>query len=128
MIGSRNLAINVQKQIDRFIMNNLHLKIKQNKIINCNEDSIKFLGFKIYFVKSHKKIKVIWNQYRGIVKYRNKVFARIKQSDERLAKVAIFELKKNLIKAFRINFSKLGKNLVTQIFVKLQIFLRINFY
>ena len=59
MIGSRNLALNVQKQINRFIVNNLHLKIKQNKIINCNEDSIKFLGFKIYFAKSYKKIKVI---------------------------------------------------------------------
>jgi len=58
MIGSRNLALNVQKQINRFIVNNLHLKIKQNKIINCNEDSIKFLGFKIYFAKSYKKLKL----------------------------------------------------------------------
>jgi len=109
VVGPRSLAFNIQKQIDTFIKSDLHLEIKQNKIVNRNEGSVKFLGFAIYLAKFHKKTRVKWNFYASIAKYRNRVLARIKKSDARLAKAAVFELKKNLIKAFRVNFSKSKK-------------------
>jgi retron-type reverse transcriptase len=109
VVGPRNLALSIQKQIDTFIKSDLHLEVKQNKIVNRNEGSVKFLGFRIYLAKFHKKTRVKWNHFASIAKYRSRVIARIKKSDARLAKAAVFELKKNLIKAFRVNFSKSGK-------------------
>jgi hypothetical protein len=109
VVGPRNLARSIQKQRDTFIKSDLHLEVKQNKIVNRNEGSVKFLGFRIYLAKFHKKTRVKWNPFASIAKYRRRVIARIKKSDARLAKAAVFELKKNLIKAFRVNFSKSGK-------------------
>jgi len=128
VVGPRSLALNIQKQIDTFIKSDLHLEVTQNKIVNRNEGSVKFLGFTIYLAKFHKKTRVKWNHLASIVKYRNRVLARIKKSDARLAKAAVFEMKKNLIKAFRVNLSKSGKNLMGRTFGKLPTFLLTNFY
>lgn len=108
IVGSKKIAVSVQKQINTFIKSNLHLEIKHSKIINRNEGSVPFLGFRIYLAKFHKKTRVKWNKFASIAKYRRRVLARIKKSDARLAKAAVFKIKKNLIKAFRINFSKDG--------------------
>lgn len=109
IVGPRSLVLNAQKQIDIFIKSDLHLKIKQNKIVNRNEGSIQFLGFQIYFATFCKKTRVKWNKFASTAKYRRRVLARINKSDARLAKAAVFEFKKNLIKAFRVNLSKRGK-------------------
>lgn len=100
------MAVSIQKQINTFIKSNLHLKIKQNKIVNRNQGSVPFLGFRIYLAKFHKKTRVKWNKFASIAKYRKRVIARIQKSDARLAKAAVFEMKKNLIKAFRVNLGK----------------------
>lgn len=108
IVGSKKIAISIQKQINTFIKSNLHLEIKQNKIINRNEGSVQYVGFRVYLAKFHKKTRVKWNKFASITKYRKRVLARIKKSDARLAKAAVFEMKKNLIKAFRVNLSKHG--------------------
>lgn len=107
--GPRSLVLNIQKQIDIFIKSDLHLEVKKNNIVNRNEGSVQFLGFQIYFAAFYKKTRVKWNKLASMSKYRRRVLARINKSDARLAKAAIFELKKNLIKAFRINLSTRGK-------------------
>lgn len=109
MVGPRSLVLSTQNQIDIFIKSDLHLRIKQNKIVNRNEGSVKFLGFQIYFATFCNKIRSKWNKFASMAKYRRRVLARINKSDARLAKAAVFELKKNLIKAFRVNLSKRGK-------------------
>ena len=109
MAGPRSLVLNAHKQIDIFIKSDLHLEVKQNNIVNRNEGSVKFLGFRIYFAAFYKKTRVKWNKFASMAKYRKRVLARINQSDTRLAKAAVFELKKNLIKAFRFNLFKRGK-------------------
>jgi hypothetical protein len=109
MIGSKSLVFNAQKQIDIFVKSDLHLKIKQSKVMNRNENYVKFLGFQIYFATFCKKTKVKGNKFASIAKYRRRVLARINKSDARLAKAAVFEFKKNLVKAFRVNLSKHGK-------------------
>jgi hypothetical protein len=76
VVGPRSLALNIQKQIDTFIKSDLHLEVKQNKIVNRNEGSVKFLGFNIYLAKFHKKTRVKWNHYASIAKYRSRVLAR----------------------------------------------------
>lgn len=108
ILGPKKFVISVQKQIDTYIKSNLHLEIKQNKIVNLNESSVQFLGFVIYFVKFKKKTKVKLNRCVNIVNYRERVFACIQKYDAKLAKAAVFEIKKNLIQAFRINLSKHG--------------------
>ena len=110
VVGSRKLTFSIQKQINTFIKSDLHLEVKKSKIVNRNEGSVKFLGFIIYLAKFHKKTRVKWNEFASIAKYRKRVLARIKKSDARLAKAAVFELKKNLIKAFRVNLLKAEKN------------------
>jgi len=77
--------------------------------VNRNEGFVKFIGFRVYFAKFHKKTRVKWNKFASIAKYRNRVRVRIHKSDARLAKAAVFELKKNLIKAFCENLSKQEK-------------------
>lgn len=109
IVGPRSLVFNTQKQIDTLIKSDLHLKIKQNRIVNRNEGSVKFLGFQIYFGVFCKKTRVKWNKFASMTKYRRRVLARINKSDARLAKAAVFEFKKNLIKAFRVNLSTRGK-------------------
>lgn len=113
IVGSRNQASMIQKQIDTFIKSDLHLEVKYNKIVNRNEGSVNFLGFRIYLAKFHKKSRVKWKEFSSIAKYRRRVHARLKKSDARLAKAAVFELKKNLIKAFRVNFSERAKKFNT---------------
>lgn len=108
VVGSKKLAVSVQKQINTFIKSNLHLEIKQNKIVNRNEGSVHFLGFRIYLAKFHKKTRVKWNKFASIAKYRRRVLARIQKSDARLAKAAVFEIKKNILKAFRKKLSESG--------------------
>ena len=85
------------------------MEIKQNKIVNRNEGFVLFLGFKVYLAKFHKKTRVKWNKFASIAKYRNRVCARIKKSDARLASATVFALKRDLIKAFRINLSERSK-------------------
>jgi retron-type reverse transcriptase len=109
IVGPRSLVLNTQKQIDTLIKSDLHLKIKQNRMVNRNEGSVKFLGFQIYFAVFCKKTRVKWNKFASMTKYRRRVLARINKSDARLAKAAVFEFKKNLIKAFRVNLSTRGK-------------------
>ena len=58
IVGLRSLVLNAQKQIDTFIKSDLHLKIKQNQIVNRNEGSVKFLAFQIYFAAFYKKTRV----------------------------------------------------------------------
>ena len=103
------MVLHTQKQIDIFIKSDLHLEVRQNNIVNRNEGFVKFLGFQIYFAVFSKKTRVKWNKLASIAKYRRRVIARMNKSDARLAKAAVFELKKNLIKAFRVNLSKRGK-------------------
>ena len=58
VVGSKKMAVSIQKQINTFIKSNLHLKIKQNKIVNRNQGSVPFLGFRIYLAKFHKKLEL----------------------------------------------------------------------
>jgi Type II intron maturase len=109
IVGPRSLVLHAQNQIDIFIKSDLHLEVKQNNIVNRNEGSVKFLGFQIYFAAFYKKTRVKWNKLASMAKYRRRVLARINKSDARLAKAAVFELKKNLIKAFRVHLLKRGK-------------------
>lgn len=58
VVGSRSLAIETQKTVDRFLKSDLHIEIKKSSIINQNERGIKFLGFIIYFSNSTKKTQI----------------------------------------------------------------------
>ena len=100
IVGPRNLAIKTQKTVDRFLKSDLHIKIKKNSIINQNEGKIKFLGFIIYLSHFTKKTQTKYNQFVSIAKYKKKMTAKLKMSNAHLAKNAVFNIKKNLLKAF----------------------------
>jgi retron-type reverse transcriptase len=99
--GTKKMAFRIRDKIDNFIKSNLHLEVKQNKIVNRNEGPVKFLGFLIYLVKFRHKTRTNWNKFASIEKYRRRAQARLVKSDARLANATIFALKKNLLRAFR---------------------------
>lgn len=101
---SKKMAVTLQKQIDIYLKNDLHLEIKQNSIISRNENLTLFVGYKIKVVK--KLNNIMLSKFANIGKYRNRLRAILKKSDARLAKSAVFALKKKLINTFRVNLFK----------------------
>jgi retron-type reverse transcriptase len=108
IVGSRKLATEVQKRIDTFLKSDLHLEVKQNRIVNRNEAAVEFLGFLIYLAKFKKKSRVNWKQFSSVAKYKRRVQARLVKSDRQLANAATMEIKKTLIETFRQGLSSHG--------------------
>ena len=97
----KKFAEEIRNKIDFFLKNNLYLIIKKNKLVNKNNGAIKFLGFFIYLSKFYRKVKVKWNKFISIAKYRKRVKARLAKADAKLAKAAVYSIKKNMLRAFR---------------------------
>lgn len=99
--GPRELATEVGQKIDNFVKSNLHLEVKQKDIVSRNKGPVTFLGFLVYLSKFHKESRVKWNRFASLAKYKRRVQARLLKSDARLAKAAVFAMKRDLIETFR---------------------------
>lgn len=107
--GPKEFASDIQKRINTFIKSDLHLEVKQSKIISRNEGPSRFLGFLIHLAKFHKKTRIKWNKFASIAKYKRRVRARLIKSDVRLAKAAVHEMNKNILEALRRSLSEKGE-------------------
>jgi retron-type reverse transcriptase len=108
--GPRELASEIRKKIDTFLKCDLHLEVKKNAIINRNEGSVPFLGFLINLSNVHKKPSAKWKKFASITKYRRRVQSRILKTDAKLANAAVWSIKKDLIKAYRLVSSGIGED------------------
>lgn len=106
IVGPHKLATDTRQAIDTFLKSNLHLEVKKNDIVNRNEKGVTFLGFRIYLPSFHKKTRVKSHKIASTTKYKNRVLARLKLSDARLARAATHRMKRDLIHSFRILHNK----------------------
>lgn len=106
IVGPHKLALDTRSAIDTFLKSDLQLEVKKNDIINRNEKGVTFLGFRIYLSNFHKKTRVKWHKLASTTKYKNRVLARLKLSDARLARAAAHDMKRELIRSFRLLLNK----------------------
>lgn len=59
IVGPKQFAEGIRKDINQFIKGNLHLEVKKDDLINRNEGGVKFLGFMIYLVNFNKKVRTL---------------------------------------------------------------------
>lgn len=99
--GSRKFVEGVRLFINNFIKSNLHLKIKKDDLINRNEKSVKFLGFKLCL--SIRKRSSIGDSFCC---YKRKVLAKLRCGNIRLANAAVFAIKKDLLQLIRLRLER----------------------
>lgn len=77
IIGSKKFAIEIKNKITGFIKTNLHLQIKKNIVLNKNNKSILFLGFRIKFLTRPAKTKKILTEKEAIFRYKKRSIAKM---------------------------------------------------
>lgn len=106
VIGTKDTAKWVREKIDTFVKSDLHLEVKKNDIVNRNDRSVLFLGFAIYLSQFKTSLTVKWKKLRATRKYKDRILARLKTGDAKLAKAAVFNIKRLLIKIIRATLEK----------------------
>ena len=99
--GPKSLAVEIQRIIDIFLKSDLHLEVKENRILNRSAGGVNFLGFRIYLSDRSKKTRVKWKHFASIAKYKRRVEARFRASDRRLAQAFVEGAKRDLVKAYK---------------------------
>jgi hypothetical protein len=95
IVGSREFATPVRKDINNFINGNLHLNARKDNLIDCNDGQIKFLGYLIGFFEFKVKMSVILKAIRAARKHKNSSIARFLGFDKCLARANILKQVRN---------------------------------
>jgi len=111
IVGSREYAVQVRKDVNNFIKGNLHLEIKKDNLVHRNDKSVNFLGHKIKLSEFKVKTSSKPKQIRAARKNKNKSIARFLEADKRLARAKSYELYKNVLSSFSVLSKKLKMNL-----------------
>lgn len=105
--GNRKFALQIQKYLCNFIKRNLHLEVKKNNLVSCNNRPLKFLGHLIGFKAYKDKTSTISKSIRAAVRNKNKSIFRFLESDLFLAKSKSHQFYSSVLKQFGILSSKL---------------------
>lgn len=101
IVGPKSFATEVRTRVNGFIRSNLHLDVSKCSLISRNDKGVKFLGFLIYLPTFSKKVRTLPNKIQAIKKYKRRVLARFRNSDQRLAKAAFYVAKSSLLSAYK---------------------------
>lgn len=101
VVGPRELAQRVQGEVDRFLKQNLHLEVKENRIVSRNDKGVKFLGFQVYMPHFKKKTRVKWKHLESKKRYKSRVLARLKVADANLSRSVAHKFRLDLLEALR---------------------------
>ena len=101
IVGSREYASQVRKDINNFIKGNLHLKVKKDNIIHRNENSVKFLGYMVGLPEFKAKTSAVPKSIRAARKHKRSSIARFTAADKRLARAKSYEFQANILKQVR---------------------------
>lgn len=107
IVGSREFALQIRKDLNNFIKSNLHLEVKKNNLVSRNDKPVKFLGHFIDFSEYKVKTSGIPKSTRAAIKNKNKSISRFLESDKRLARAKSSQFYSNVLKQFDILSSKL---------------------
>jgi retron-type reverse transcriptase len=107
IVGSREFALQIRKDLNNFIKNNLHLEVKKDNLVSRNDKPIKFLGHFISLREYKVKTSAIPKSIRAAMKNKNKSISRFLESDKRLARAKSNQFYSNVLQQFNILSSKL---------------------
>jgi retron-type reverse transcriptase len=107
IVGSREFALHIRKDLNNFIKSNLHLEVKKDNLVSRNDKPVKFLGYLIGLSEYKVKTSAIPKSIRAAMKNKNKSISRFLESDKRLAKAKSNQFYSNVLKQFDILLSKL---------------------
>lgn len=107
IVGSREYAREIRKDLNNFIRSNLHLEVKKDNLVSRNDGPVKFLGHFIGFHRFKIKPSVIPKRIRAATKNKNKSISRFLESDKRLARAKSNQFYSNVLKQFNVLSSKL---------------------
>jgi len=101
IVGPKSFANETRKQINTFIKSNLHLDLSKDQLVNRNSKGVKFLSYLIYLPTFSKKVKALPQKIQSLKKYKQRVLARNRKTDERLSKAAFFKARSSLLGAYK---------------------------
>jgi len=111
IVGSREFAIQVRKDINNFLKSNLHFEVKKDILIHRSDDVATFLGYIIrirdFRIKTSSRSKKI----RAARKNKNKSISRFLESDKRIARAKSYQIYSKMLSQFSIMSNKLKMSL-----------------
>jgi hypothetical protein len=98
IVGSREYARQIRKDLNNFIKSNLHLEVKKDNLVSRNDGPIKFLGHFLGLNEFKVKTSVIPKSIRAVMKNKNKSISKFLESDKRLARAKSKQFYSNVLK------------------------------
>lgn len=111
IVGSREYAVQVKKDLNIFLKGSLHLNVKKDNLVHRNDNAINFLGHRIKLSEFKVKTSAKPKQIRAARKNKNKSIARFLESDKRLARAKSYQLYSNVLTQFGVISEKLKMKL-----------------
>lgn len=107
VVGSREYAVKVRKDLNQFIKGNLHLNVKKDNLVHRSEGAVTFLGHLIRLMEFNSKTSAKPKAIRAAMKNKNKSVARFIESDKRLARSRGHQFAANVLDKFNVLSSEL---------------------
>ena len=107
VVGSREYAAKIRKDLNQFIKGNLHLDVRKDNLVHRSEKSVKFLGHLIKLTEFKSKASARPKAIRAGMKNKNKSVGRFIESDKRLARSRSHQFSANILNKFNVLSSKL---------------------
>jgi retron-type reverse transcriptase len=101
IVGSREYASQVRKDINNFVKGNLHLKVKKDNIVHRNKGQVKFLGHMIGLPEFKAKTSAVPKSIRAARKHKRNSIVRFTAADKRLARAKSYEFQANILRQVR---------------------------
>lgn len=107
VVGSREYAAKIRKDLNQFIKGNLHLGVKKDNLVHRSEKSVKFLGHLVKLSEFKIKTSTRPKAIRAAMKNKNKSIGRFLESDKRLGRSRSHQFSANVLEKFNVLSSKL---------------------
>jgi hypothetical protein len=102
VVGSRQYAVAIRKEINQFIKGNLHLDVRKDDLVHRSEKSVEFLGHLVTLTEFKSKTSARPKAIRAAMKNKNKSVSRFIESDKRLARSKSHEFAANVLNQFNV--------------------------
>jgi len=102
VVGSREYAVQVRKDINNFLKSSLHLKVKKDNLVHRNDGPVIFLGHKIRLSEFKVKTSTLPKQIRAARKNKNKSIARFLEVDKRIGRSKSYQLYSKVLSQFSV--------------------------
>jgi hypothetical protein len=111
VVGSREYAVQVRKDINNYLKGSLHLEIKKDNLVHRNDNAVTFLGHTIRLSELKVKTSLKPKQIRAARKNKNKSISRFLELDKRLARAKSYQLHSKVLSQFNVISEKLKMSL-----------------